>query len=166
MCLVYDVFSEYSHEIHVNAEDFEPHADHLAKVTVTAADVEADLRRTEGKRHLWWDVLGPGRAPRTYRFTWTLHSGRYVAETCGTYQFRVLAWALSRSWDDDGPVSDAASSAGSDSADGTSESVFIPWGGAEFARPSQPAMDLAWAFSDWYHREWLALPFPSPGSGL
>ena len=158
-----DVFSEYSHEVHVPAEEFERHAGHLKEVTVTAADVEADLGRTEGTSRLCWNLLGRGRAPRTYRFTWTRHSDRYVAETCGTYQFGVLAWALSRSWDDAGPVSGAASSAGSDSGDGTSESAFIPWGAAQLGRPSQPAMDSAWALSDWYHREWLALPFPLRG---
>ena len=158
-----DVFSEYSYEVHVPAGEFERHAGHLKEVTVTAADVEADLGRTEGTSRLCWNLLGRGRAPRTYRFTWTRHSDRYVAETCGTYQFGVLAWALSRSWDDAGPVSGAASSAGSDSGDGTSESAFIPWGAAQLGRPSQPAMDSAWALSDWYHREWLALPFPLRG---
>ena len=155
-----DVYSEYSHEFHGAAEEFERYADHLEEVTVTAADVEADLGRTEGISRLCWDVLGRDRAPRTHRFTWTRYPGRYVAETCGTYQFRVLAWALSRSWDDAGPVSDAASSAGggSDSGDGPSESDFIPWGAAQLARPSQDAMDSAWALSDWYHRQWLALP--------
>ena len=153
-----DVFSEYSHEVHVKAEDFEPHADHLAEVTVTAADVEADLGRTEGKSHLWWGVLGRDRAPRTYRYKWSRHPDRSVTRTRGSIAFHVLAWALSRSWDEAGPVAGAVASAVPDSGDETSGSGFIPWGGVELSCPSQDAIDSAWALSNWYYQQWFGFP--------
>ena len=138
------VFARYRYEVHVLATDYRRVAGRLERVVVSAADVAASLD-LEPPGLLQWSMLGPGRTPREYSFSWSPVGDRYVADVDRVH-YAALRWVL------DGHGCERPSHVTSHHA------WCIPFGACFVEQPSPDELALSFQSFRWYNDHWWLQP--------